>query len=346
MGRLMKLPKTSRRKATTTSREKGTVRQCLSTLKRSMSARRTRNYSKAVISIAPLATWRSVQNYGQTLRDTSQALALNPTSEKAFYRAARALLATDKVAEALDCCDHALRANPENKDVKELREKVTKRKNEVERIQAERKERERRKLETDKALNQAFLARGLWIETSSRPPDNPARPHFDPDSLSSSSSPSIPLSGPLASSWKAPDAIRTQLIFPVFLLYPQYAQSDLIPEYPEDTPIGLYLDEMFPGPAGSSTQPTARQPWDERGEYVSAKLQVYATTRQKRLLKIGRKLSLREIIDQGAKDPEKGADRDGVMLKDGLVSLIVLPKGSDAEKTWIAKFKQERGGGR
>ena len=277
---------------------------------------------------------RCAENYGQTLRDTSQALAINPRSEKAFFRAAKALLETDKTTEALDCCDHGLEINPENKQMIAIRKEVMEKKTYAEKILAERAERERRKKETALALHKAFLARGLWIENSAKPPDNPAKAHFDLESLSDESKPTIPLTGAQASKWRAPNPIRTQIIFPVFLLYPQYAQSDLIPEYPEDTPVGLYLDEMFP--------PSTRLPWDVNGEYTSAGLHVYATTHKKRLLRVGRKTSLRELLDQGAKDVDKGEKRDGVLLQDGLISLVVLPKGSDAEKEWIAKFKKDR----
>lgn len=74
-------------------------------------------------------------------------------------------------------------------------------------------------------------------------------------------------------------------------------------------------------------------------------LTVYATTHRMRLLRVGKGLSLREVCDQGAKE-EKGLDgkvrRDGMVLQDGILSLVVLPKNTDAEKEWIACFKKER----
>lgn len=136
--------------------------------------------------------------------------------------------------------------------------------------------------------------------------------------------------------WMAPDPIRTPIVFPVFFIYPQYAQSDLIEKFHEDTTIGDHLDAMFPqaGAVG----------WDERGEYVGPKLSAYTSTKRRRLLKLGRKLTLREVLDQGAKDadPKKGEQRDGVVLRDGLLSIIVLPSKSEAERRWIEQFKKER----
>lgn len=48
-------------------------------------------------------------------------------------------------------------------------------------------------------------------------------------------------------------------------------------------------------------------------------------------------------MDQAAKDaePGKGTERDGMEMKDGLLSIVVLPKG-EAEKEWVERFKKER----
>ncbi|CAD6961497.1 unnamed protein product [Tilletia laevis] len=196
-----------------------------------------------------------LKNYGKVLRDTSSALTLNPTSSKAFYRAARALLALRRPAEALDCCTRA-------------------------------------------------------------------------------------------------DPIRTPLVLPVFLLYPQYNHSDLITHFHEDETIGARLDVVFPEDG------TPPQAWDRKGEYLSKKLVVYASTRKRRLFKVGRGLTLRELMDKGFEEPVSSKktnalptaeeqrlarmERDGLVMKDGLLSLVVLPRESQAERDWVAKFKKER----
>ena len=118
-------------------------------------------------------------------------------------------------------------------------------------------------------------------------------------------------------------------------LYPQHNTSDLVSEYQEDTPVGMHLDVMFPPEARGSL------PWDPKGEYVSSNLSVIAKNHKGRLLRVGHKLSLRALLDQGAKDSETGdpQDRDGIVLRDGIIDLVVLPKGSAAEATWIAENK-------
>lgn len=78
-------------------------------------------------------------------------------------------------------------------------------------------------------------------------------------------------------------------------------------------------------------------PWDPQGEYVANRLSVIAKTRKGRLLRVGHKLSLRELLDQGA--TPSNDDRDGIVLRDGIIDLYVLPKGSDAERQWITANK-------
>ncbi|KAL9936076.1 hypothetical protein V8E36_004918 [Tilletia maclaganii] len=295
-----------------------------------------------------------LKNYGKVLRDTSAALKLNPKSSKAFYRAARALLALRRPKEALDCCLHAgddvVQVDP---GFKALAERARKETEVEEKKEREKVEKERRKVEEERALKVAFLARGLWLETTSKPPDNPYPAHFDPDGLPSECRADLPLLS--STTWRAPDPIRTSLILPVFLLYPQHDQSDLITHFHEDETMGDRLDAVFPADAPP-------QPWDaERREYVSKKLVVYASTRKRRLFKVGRGLSLRELMEKGADEGGAKAmaaaagaqptaeeqrrareERDGLVMRDGILSLVVLPKDSEAERVWVAKFKKER----
>ncbi|UZJ51075.1 hypothetical protein CBS101457_000395 [Exobasidium rhododendri] len=276
-----------------------------------------------------------LENFGMTLKDCSEVLGLNGKSGKAFYRSARALFALDRFVEATDCCDHALLIDKGNSAVEQLRHKIVERAAIAEKREAESRERERREKEGKVAIGKALLARGVWVETTAKPPENPNPLHFDPEALGASSQPSLPLLG--EKKWVVPDSIRTPLVFPILFLYPAHFQTDLVSHFHEDTSVGSHLDLMFPPESRGAL------PWDEKGEYVADNLNVYATTRNKRLLKLGRKITLREILDQGAKDADKakGIERDGVVMMDGFISLVVLPKG-DEEKKWIKRFQKER----
>ncbi|PWN38804.1 hypothetical protein IE81DRAFT_327127 [Ceraceosorus guamensis] len=279
-----------------------------------------------------------LENYGAVLRDTSAVLSLNPRNSKAFYRASRALLQLDRTTEAVDCCDHALALGVESEKagLNALREKIVKRDESRKRRENEKKERGRREKLDKEALLKGFLARGLWIETSSRPPDNPHPAHFDLEAQPSSSLPLVTSNGEANTAYQPADFIRTPIIFPVFLLYPAEERSDFISDYQEDVPLGEYLDRMFP-PGGEAL------PWDSSGEYRTDNLRVYASTKARRLFKIGRGRSLREMIDLTAReeDAQKKMKRDGMILRDGMISLVVLPAG-EKESKWVAKFKRER----
>ena len=155
--------------------------------------------------------------------------------------------------------------------------------------------------------------RGLVVLDTSSPPDNPHPLHFDPSS-------------------------SDHLIFPVFLLYPQYGQSDLITHFHETASFADQLGAMFPDSSSPGVGEPTWAPWDEKREYYTTNLVVYVETRDRRLLKVGKELSLAAAIKRGVKET------DGVVLRDGLMSFVVLPKSE--EKAWVEKFKQSRDQGR
>lgn len=139
--------------------------------------------------------------------------------------------------------------------------------------------------------------------------ENPYEPHFDPE-----------------------DPERATLIIPVFFLYPQYATSDVIARFVEDTTFSAHIHQMFP--------PGAPPPiWDTAGEYTANTLIVYAMTRRKRLLKVGKKMTLRDVCK--AAKAKEGEPEDGLELKDGCLTFVVIPKG-EVEQGWVDDFKRTR----
>jgi len=137
--------------------------------------------------------------------------------------------------------------------------------------------------------------------------ENPHEPHFDPE-----------------------DPDHATLIIPVFFLYPQYATSDFIAQFVEDTTFSAHLAQMFP--------PQAPPPdWDKAGQYTANILVVYAMTRRKRLLKVGKKMTLRDVCI--AAKAKEGEPKDGLELKDGCLTFVVVPKGG-VEQNWVDEFKR------
>ncbi|EPQ59635.1 TPR-like protein [Gloeophyllum trabeum ATCC 11539] len=250
-----------------------------------------------------------LQNYGSVLKDCSRALTINPRSSKAYYRSALALLALDKLEEALDCCDRCLAYDRDNKGVQGVREKVSRKKEEKDRREREKAEKMRKEREEKMKMRKALEERHIFSVHDPDAPPNPYEPHFDPE-----------------------DPSGKTLIFPVFFLYPQYATSDIVPTFVEDTPFSLHISTMFP--------PNAPPPeWDKKGEYVDGNLVIYGITRRKRLLKVGKKMSLKDLFAAAQEKP--GEEKDGLELKDGCVTVVILPKG-DEEKKWVEEFKRNR----
>ncbi|KAF8916784.1 hypothetical protein CPB85DRAFT_1431759 [Mucidula mucida] len=217
-----------------------------------------------------------LQNYGSVLRDCSRVLASNPKSAKAYYRSANALLKLSRIDEALDCCRRCLEFDPSNKSVQDIQSRATKIKVEHDKKEKERQDRLRKQAEEQAKLRSAFSERNILVIPNPEGSQNPYAPHFDTDAQT--------------------------LVFPVFFLYPQYATSDVIAEFVEDVPFAAHLETMFP-------PQTSAPEWDKKSEYVDGKLVVYVMTRRKRLLKVGRKMTLRDVCDASKAKP--GEPRTG-----------------------------------
>ncbi|KAJ3990335.1 40S ribosomal protein S7 [Lentinula detonsa] len=244
-----------------------------------------------------------LKNYGSVLRDCSKVLSQNTKSSKAYYRSALALIALERLGEAIDCCARCLDSDKDNKGIQGVLERATKLKTAKDKKESERREELRQEHLAKVKLNDAFKERNIFVLPKPDGSQNPYVPHFDPE-----------------------DSSGNSLIFPTFFLYPQYATSDVIPEYVEDTPFSAHLEIMF-----SSTAPPPE--WDVKRQYKAGRLVVYAITRRKRLLKVGKKMTLRDVFN--ASKGKEGDPPDGLELKDNCLTFVVLPKG-DVETKWMS----------
>jgi len=250
-----------------------------------------------------------LKNNGSVLRDCSRVLSVNPKSSKAYYRSAQALVHLERLDEALDCCNRCLSYDTTNAAIKALREKATKLREEIERKEMKKKELKQKEESSKMAIKIALRERNLIIFNKPGGSVSPVFPHFDTD-----------------------DPTGSTLVLPVFFLYPQYATSDIISEFVEDTTFVAHLEVMFP--------PQAPPPeWDQKGEYIARNLVVYAPTYRKRLLKVGKKMTLRDVC-KAAKEKD-GQPKDGLELKDNCLSFVVMPKG-DVETKWVEEYKKSR----
>jgi len=223
-------------------------------------------------------------------------------------------MALERFDEALDCCVRCLEFDAENETMKRLRDRAQANLGIKEKKEKEKQEKLRQEAETKRELQMAFKARNI-IEIN------------DPSSESSPYGPHLEKEDPTA---------LPSLVVPVFFLYPQYATSDLISHFQEDVAFSSHLEDMFPVSHADQTHPPPE--WDRNREYLAPNLVVYAFTHTKRLLKVGKKMTLRELF---AASKGKDGRRDGLEMKNGCLTVVILPKG-EVERRWVDDFKANR----
>ena len=86
--------------------------------------------------------------------------------------------------------------------------------------------------------------------------------------------------------------------------------------------------------------------WDITGEYTVGNLVVYASTHRQRVLKVGKRMTLRDVCDAvagGSRNAQTG-EKDGLELRHGCLSFYVIPKG-EREREWVDEFKRKAAAG-
>ncbi|EIM19250.1 TPR-like protein [Wallemia mellicola CBS 633.66] len=267
-----------------------------------------------------------LQNFRQTLRDTSETLKINPRNTKALYRAARALNALEKYDEATDAVKHVLLLDPENKQAQVLIQHIkTKYQAQLKR-KIEVTESQRRKNESMAALRDAIELSGAIVKGDIFKRDHPVK--FDTNYLEESSKDSIPLFPP--NIWSAPSP-TTPIQFPANILYPISPVGPMAEHIAGFSTLSTFNDQLHP-------MLNPPPPWDEAGEYAGqAAVSVYVATEQGKLLKVGMGLTLSKVLAAASKG--KSSQQDGIPLLEGAFNFIVLPKG-DKEKKWVEEFKK------
>ncbi|KAA8909461.1 tetratricopeptide repeat domain-containing protein [Sphaerosporella brunnea] len=209
-----------------------------------------------------------MRNYRKCITDCREALKITPNAEKTWFRSAKALLALDKVDEAETCIANAVMLAPEHTQILDLQEKIKKRKEHLEKLDAERRERESKKKWAADAIKIALQARNISTRKTSSPPELP-------DGIKIA----------FAEEGKP----ESGLTFPVLLIYHLHLQTDMIAAMPETTTVGEQLTEVLSEPL----------PWDEKKEYSVNSVECYMETKMGGLVKFGRKVSLLELLSGG-----------------------------------------------
>ena len=190
---------------------------------------------------------------------------MNPKNVKAWYRAACACLALDKVAEALDACQSGLSFDAQNTALKSFMTRIEQRRDHLAAVEKTRKEREERTRLEQATLRLALMNRKVLARRTDRPLEMPEA--------------KVALDDPL-------DASST-LNIPVMILYPVHAQTDFIKQFQESESISEHLSYLLP------------VPWDQNNEYTTSNSECYIETIEGGLIKAGKKLSLLKLLSSG-----------------------------------------------
>lgn len=207
-----------------------------------------------------------IGNYRSTTLDCAAALRINPKNVKAHYRSASALLALDKVHEALDVCYRGLKTEETNVALKSLLKRIQGRAEIMERADRKRRAEQKRKEQEKQMLQSVLATRKVKMRGTSKPPDlEDAEIRLSPDPLSSSS----------------------LLEFPVMLLYPTHAQTDFIKAFAEKDWLSHHLSYILP------------LPWDDKGEFTMSSIDCYMDTISGGLMKVGKNMKLLDVLSNG-----------------------------------------------
>ncbi|KAG0232055.1 hypothetical protein BGW42_008488 [Actinomortierella wolfii] len=205
------------------------------------------------------------ENYRRVLTDCAAALKLNPKNVKALYRSAKALAALEMYPEAIDCCEHALVNEPDNKLVQEEKKRIQAEYDVKEAKRKAKEERERKIREQKLKIEGALEKRG--IKTASTPGYTKNHPH------------DIQLNDETG-----------EISIPTFFLYPEHNESDFVQAFHEHDTVGEQLAEIFYEPA----------PWDPQHKYRPETVEIYFETEDAGgnvgLMKVGLKVKLITIL--------------------------------------------------
>ncbi|KAJ2079644.1 HSP70/90 co-chaperone [Coemansia sp. RSA 988] len=252
-----------------------------------------------------------LQNYGQVLRDCSEALRLKPKTPKALFRAAKACIALEKFEEAIECCKWGLGIDPDNKEMAKLQKQAQRTKENYERKIKEHETREKEKATKRAILRQAVLIRNKLTFDS---PQNSSKKNACP--------------------WET-DADQVELdletghlLWPVVFLYPETKESDYVQKF--DEAVSLY--DML-------TQVLYEPPyWDnqQRPKYTLDNVDTYFLTRpvggkdqDERLIKVDIDAPLGTVLDS----PD-------YIIRNGIPSFVLLPRNDPFTRQFIAHYNK------
>ncbi|KAF1816393.1 hypothetical protein P152DRAFT_121674 [Eremomyces bilateralis CBS 781.70] len=252
-----------------------------------------------------------LQNFRSASLDARQALVLDPSSLKGYYRVALAhyhlsdpngpsATPLDHLKSSKEAANKGLKVHPSDRDLVALSEKLHAREKQMYDKGQKKIQQQQKKFTKTAILKAALTSRG-WViaDTGQR--------HGRPDLEDAE----IRLDDP--------NDPKSELSLPLLVLYPLAAQSDFLKQVSEATKIGEVIGTVL----------EERPFWDTNAEYAPEATECYAESAKGSMLKLGRKVKLESVLAGGK-----------VVLKDGMLTLHVVPKsGVDS---WLEEIRKRR----
>ena len=278
------------------------------------------------MSICIVLTLSWVENYRSVLYDCARAIKMNHKNIKAYFRSAKALLALDKVDEAIDCCQKGLLLDPTNTSLPSIINAAQERgKTLQELIRLQSIKNDAREKEAN-ALKAALEARN-YKSITEKENDNQEEEYS--------------IQHPDASTYKITLYPDGELSYPVIFLYPEFNQSDVISCFMENDTFYSHFVAMFEQQA----------PWDEKHLYHPQTLDWYFETHAERYSKENKELvSCLKTVQVASSPSQTAVHRYAYMtladvlrsarhtIVNGVVKIIVF---SQSSPQFALRFKKE-----
>lgn len=198
-------------------------------------------------------------NFRSSLNDVTAARKLKPCHLKAIIRGASCHLELKNYVEAVNWCDEGLQIDATEKKLLDLRAKADKLKRTEQRDVRKAKLKEKKQQDQNEALLQAIKARNIRLVAEAAGEDEDSAS----EGLSELVLHGLGSENPCGARLGVDDQGR--LSWPVLFLYPEYAQSDLVSAFHEDSRFIDHLMVMF----GETPS------WDLEQKYCPDNLEVY-----------------------------------------------------------------------
>ncbi|PVU94438.1 hypothetical protein BB561_002538 [Smittium simulii] len=262
-----------------------------------------------------------IRNYRKVISDCSQTLKINTQSVKALYRASKALLAIDKVDEAIDCSLKALELDSKNTSVYSVLNSAQNKKLLLAKKKAEADARLSQLLQEKIDIDTAIEKRSLNIVANF-----PSKTYY------------IGQHKRTSAKWenKTGNFVSLNrdgnLEWPVFFLYPEFKESDFINHFDETNTIYEHLLTVleYPPPFDNQDSP-AYTPENVNCYFTYLPEGCIQNTNSDLLVKVDVNMTLGKLLQ----NPK-------YTIYDGIPNIIVLPMTGNFTTTYLNDYRKRR----